>query len=793
MAITYIGSASTPTTTDGSNAASPTVVDPAAVGTMYSGDLVVVVCRNRLTADTHAVSATGGQSWTKLTTYSDATGLLCTVTYFWCRFNGTWSTSPSFSHGGTNNSCLMLVFRPTAGANTWAKDVTEVAVNFAAPTTPFDVTLTGISTAANSVAIGSFSSRDDNTWTVTSGFTLSRSINNLSGSDGSDLTTYKLMPSGGATGDVVGRQTNVAGDTGVKYIVSFKEINAYELWTTAGAFSETGNDAKLLDDRKTLAAAGSYALASNGAILNKLIDYFMWTTAGVFVLNEMTRLVDKRFDTNTILTDPSNFPDGVIDVDGHLSITAAAAYGGSTYGLAAIIADTNHCRGNVLFSAPASNILETRFYVDPNSMTGNNYDVIVPCHIRSAFGGSQHVAAIRVDKRSTGFVFTLSSVNDVGTQVNTESGIKTDDWHCIEFEVIRATNDSSNDGYYQLWVDGSSIGSQNNVDNYHNFNGISGISIGGITRTGIIAGTMYLDELIVNDDGSEIGPYSSNVHSILAYGRAVLEATGELSEASAGGILLKNGRILGTNGDYTLTGNNAILTKGGGLTNYELWITAGTFAETGSNGILFYNRQVRTSIGGFILTESDAYLLRELKALAAAGVFVETGNIAYLLRAMKVLAAAGAFTESGNNAILLMAHKVFTTSGAFVLTGNNVILTYTVVGVYILQTITGAFALAESNARLLEGRKIFTAAGGYSVAADPAILLRVMLILASKGIFSLTGMDAKLLYSSEKTPGRVAGTDSSIWAVVGSDQSIPIIVGVDALVGDVTGGDSDHG
>lgn len=224
MAVTFFGAASNPTTTNGSNSASPTAIVPP--GSMLAGDLVVVACHNRLTNDMHAVSNAGGQSWTKLTTKSDSSGLLTTTTWFWCRFNGTWTANPSFSHGGTCNTCMMVVFRPTTTGHTWIMDVAQVTGQFAAPATPFDVTIAGISTLTDgAVVVASWSSRDDNTWALqTAGWTSDGTINNLAGSDGSDLIAHKIMPTHGASGNVVGRETANGGDTGVSYIAAWKEM-----------------------------------------------------------------------------------------------------------------------------------------------------------------------------------------------------------------------------------------------------------------------------------------------------------------------------------------------------------------------------------------------------------------------------------------------------------------------------------------------------------------------------------------------------------------------------------------
>lgn len=240
MAITYHGLASTPVDA-GSNSTSPTVITPP--GSMSSGDLVVVVCFNRLKSDTHAVYNNGGQSWTKLTTQT-TTGAFTTATWFYCVYDGTWDANPSFSHGGTNNTCMMMVFRPTSGY-TWSVDVTEAPALFSAPGSPYDVTITGITCASASVAIASWASSDDNTWAYQSGTSWTQptgaTVNNTAGSDSGVLMAYRLMPSGGASGSPVGRETTVGGDPGCQNIMSFKEAMAASpiAGSTAGGGANT--------------------------------------------------------------------------------------------------------------------------------------------------------------------------------------------------------------------------------------------------------------------------------------------------------------------------------------------------------------------------------------------------------------------------------------------------------------------------------------------------------------------------------------------------------------------------
>lgn len=314
MAIAYYNSASTPVNQNDSNSASPTVVTPP--GSMTSGDLVVVCCFNRLSADTHAISAAGGQSWTQLTTESSQA--LVSSTWFWCIFDGTWTASPSWSHGGTNNTCMMIVFRPTAGKS-WAVDVAEVPAGFAAPGDSL-VTIPEINTTANSVAIASWASRDDNDWALVAGaeWTEALSISNLAGQDSGVMMAYKLMPSGGVTGSPVGNQVAVGGDIGSQNIASFKEVTAGVTLVMDDAFHGLTSDVPTLTQKHTLVSIDAFhGLISDEPVLTQkhiliVVDTAHGQTAdGDLTLTQKSTLVvndtaHALTSDNTILTQLHN-------------------------------------------------------------------------------------------------------------------------------------------------------------------------------------------------------------------------------------------------------------------------------------------------------------------------------------------------------------------------------------------------------------------------------------------------------------------------------------------------------
>ena len=222
MSINYYNSASTPAD-NGTNITDPTVVTPPS--SMQLGDLVIMQGRSRATAGTIAISATGGQTWNVTTQRNQSS---CRTRVFWCVFNGTWSANPSISFGSALcNTAVMHVFRPPATNFTWLLDVAESGGVYAAPTTPFTVTIPAITTQAqNALVVAFWASADDNTWgSLTAGWNMlgSNQYRNTSGSDGSQSFAYKFQTKG-TTGTVSKNQATLGGDAGTYGILAFKAV-----------------------------------------------------------------------------------------------------------------------------------------------------------------------------------------------------------------------------------------------------------------------------------------------------------------------------------------------------------------------------------------------------------------------------------------------------------------------------------------------------------------------------------------------------------------------------------------
>lgn len=218
--ITVVGSASSPA--DNGTQAGPTrtVTPPAG---LVAGDLVIIVAAYRGNAILN-ISNTGGQTWTALTQV--ASGTTNNSRMFYAIYNGTWSANPSVTvnSGTLALTVVMHVFRnvdPTS-----VVEVAQVAGTFTAPASPYNVTVPGITTLNDgSMVFASVVTIDDNTWGIqTAGWSNPglAQYRNLSGSDISIATAYKIVSPAGASGDLVIRQLTLGGDAGSRRVIVFK-------------------------------------------------------------------------------------------------------------------------------------------------------------------------------------------------------------------------------------------------------------------------------------------------------------------------------------------------------------------------------------------------------------------------------------------------------------------------------------------------------------------------------------------------------------------------------------------
>lgn len=236
-----------------------------------------------------------------------------------------------------------------------------------------------------------------------------------------------------------------------------------------------------------------------------------------------------------------------------------------------------------------------------------------------------------------------------------------------------------------------------------------------------------------------------------------------------------------TAASFTLTGNDATLTKTGGLNNYTLPVDVGAFAFTGRTADLRHNPdleagtgtyaltgppattrhnvRIEGGTGAFSLTGNDATLAKSAAAkviTADRGIFTLTGNQAGLAHNVKIDGGRGAFTFTGNPATLADTDRIEAGTGAFTLGGNNATLKQG----YALAGGTGAFTETGNAANLNRGLKLIPSAGSYSETGIAANLLISRKILASSGIYNEIGNASNLLKGYKTTGSAGAFTVS---------------------------------
>lgn len=253
------------------------------------------------------------------------------------------------------------------------------------------------------------------------------------------------------------------------------------------------------------------------------------------------------------------------------SVSAAAALAATAYGLLVNITDNNPNYGYKQLASPnTSGQFRARIYLDYNTLSmANNNDYYFWRFINSS---SQAVANVRLYITSGVYKIRPTHNNDAGSEVAMTGVTISDEPHYIEVHLVRASSAVASDGTFTCWLDGTQVGQQTGIDNYDRFPNLNIIQIGACSgvESGT-RGTWYIDELVVNDDGSEIGPVGgggSTYEESISLGRslgtqlannAVFENSLGLGRSLGAGVanvaVLENSLSLGRSLDAQLAGN----------------------------------------------------------------------------------------------------------------------------------------------------------------------------------------------------------------------------------------------
>ncbi len=214
----------------------------------------------------------------------------------------------------------------------------------------------------------------------------------------------------------------------------------------------------------------------------------------------MSTLFTIDFETNDLTQFDSVATDG-----GDLSVTAAAKMHG-TYGMQALIDDANEIYGIV--SITKSVTFRMRMYFDPNGVTIDDGDGFRLIYFQKAGGSYDNIFMLRLQYTTAGgYELNLRPLKDIDTTFGNDYCTITDAPHCVEIKIVRATDSGSVDGTAQWWVDGVDQGTMTAIDNFNqmgDYNWTLFVGAMGVSASGT-SGTIFFDDIVANDDGSEIG------------------------------------------------------------------------------------------------------------------------------------------------------------------------------------------------------------------------------------------------------------------------------------------------
>jgi hypothetical protein len=273
MPIVLVGSAAVPT---GNPTTSFTVTIPSAV---LAGDLLFLPLTSRDAvgvAPTVTDNDTGGNTWTKIASSSDQKATL----WYKRATSGSASKTVTVAAALGSSSGVLKAF---SGGDGGATPYTDVVVETNASGDESHVGFTP-SNADSMVCCSVHNYANDNAVTslsfATLGATAATEKTSTGGSDCGCIFGHALQTGGpSATGNLTWAQTN-----GTTYSITWaiKPAIAYNLPAGSGSFTETGNPATLITDRRLLADDASFLETGNPASLARSLA--LPASPGVFNL-----------------------------------------------------------------------------------------------------------------------------------------------------------------------------------------------------------------------------------------------------------------------------------------------------------------------------------------------------------------------------------------------------------------------------------------------------------------------------------------------------------------------------
>lgn len=442
----------------------------------------------------------------------------------------------------------------------------------------------------------------------------------------------------------------------------------------------------------------------------------------------MTVIIDYNFEDGTL----NEFGSTVTD-SGDLSAQAAAALAGTSYGMQAVVDDATNIYGLTIGINNTSGKMRLRFYFDPNSLTMGSAELFTLYYARSAVPNT----FMQVQLRWSGSVYQIIATitNDAASSTPTTAINITDAPHYVEVYLQRASSDVASDGRIDVWVDGAGQQSVTGVDNYDRFNNFNQFLFG--ATVGLDAGTsgtFFLDELVINDDGSLIGAYSAT--------KTVTVAEGTQAQAGDAATVTASGptyTVIPAEGTQSQTGDAATVSFSAAASNVTP--ADGAQTQTGDASVVRARYSIATAEGTQSQT-GDAPVVRARYTISPAeGTQAQTGDAATATYSDVVLiddivlewitqlvTAEGTQSQTGDAATVTHTYPTYhitTAEGTQAQTGDAATVSVPSVGTYSVTPADGAQSQSGDAAIVIANGPTYTitvAEGTQAQAGDAATI-----------------------------------------------------------------------
>jgi len=224
----------------------------------------------------------------------------------------------------------------------------------------------------------------------------------------------------------------------------------------------------------------------------------------------MAVLFNITHDANNLDEYDSTVTDG-----GDLS-TGTPGLAGTTAKMQALIDDTTVIYGQKDFTQITSAAYRFRLYIDPNTITIPSFNSFFICDVSCS--GGQLARVLLYYQTGYGYRLQVSHQDDDYAAHSTSFYSITDAEHYVEVLVTWASSALAHDATVTLWIDGDQKEQLTGLDIFNRGKpnrALLGATAGVDAGT---AGTLYLDEFVLRDDDTEIGPVAAPAIRIPRYG-----------------------------------------------------------------------------------------------------------------------------------------------------------------------------------------------------------------------------------------------------------------------------------